>query len=129
MLTFKSARDVRPERDFRLAHESGMCGADQRVGRSPETVAWLAKVLAEMDGQKREWPMFEPRMLKRFLQAVGFDIKAAAEEDADALPVPEDLHTPETCFEKLRGASFLTMPAGAACFRLNERQARSLVRG
>ena len=125
---FKSAREVEDTREVRYAHERGLSGADQRMSRDAALIGWLAKVYGELHHKSREWPMFDRSRLGDFLFAAGVDPTTATKSHEDAMPIPAEVSTPEFCFEKLRGASFLNVPAESACLVLNQRSQRSLMR-
>jgi hypothetical protein len=120
----KSVRDVVSQRE--IAYERSMTGADARVARHPETVAWLGKVYGELCNRSRTWPGLDQRLLKKFLRAAGVDLDATTKAHQDAVPPPADLgNDVAACLEKLTGASFLTHPPGTVCMMLHDRAQRS----
>ncbi len=113
--TFIGARDVEPSREVSTPYEFQMTGADQRVARDPETLAWLARALGEKKMKSRAWPIFDERRLEQFLEAAGIDTAAAVKAHEDTMPPPAELTQIGPCIEKLRGASFLNFPEQEAC--------------
>ncbi len=123
-LMLKSMRDVVSQRE--VAFERSMTGADARVARHPDTVAWLGKVYGELVNGSRTWPGLDKRLLKKFLRAAGVEPDTTVKAHDDAVPPPADLGSDvAVCLEKLTGASFLTAPPGVVCMMLHERAQRS----
>lgn len=110
-----------------------LSGGEERLSSEPELVAWLAKVYVEIEPNeegltKRNWPWFDRRQLRTFLENVGVDIDAAKKADEDALPsMPSILRVPEFAIPVLRGLKFLNASPSetARCLRQRfESQAR-----
>jgi hypothetical protein len=99
-----------------------MTGRDERIGRNPEIVAWLAKVYGEITNESRPWPEFHAKRLGAFLQSRGVDLGRAVKDHGDSLKdIPESIRAIEGCIPALKGASFLSTSADAACFKIRRR--------
>jgi len=123
--TFVGAHDVKNDVDNSALYEYQMTGADQRVSRDPDALAWLAKAHAEMESKKRAWAIFNGRRLGAFLTAAGVDVGAAAKAQDDSMPPPPGLADLGSCIGKLRGASFLNVSEQDACVALERVMQRS----
>lgn len=106
---------------FAHASDYRMSGGEQRLARDPDLMAFLAKVYAEVENERRPWPMFDARRLGKFLGAAGIDVDAALKADADAMSMPAIVNDTAACMDKFNGASFLTQPSGQACYALKRR--------